>query len=201
MTTSTPTGVLRRAAVRRHVITWGTTAVLLAATWGLNAVMLGENAAQTGIVITGQPGTPVQTRNLVVTVEDVRAAHTVTDAQDWSADGTWLVVDLSASAVDTQVAARLGLAELVIGERTFRATERGQTFAEAGLVPGVARSGSVAFELPSDAIAGPAMLRFSPVAYPNLDGVIEIAIDLDAVRTEDSITLRTTDWTDPVEAP
>ncbi|UNK71325.1 DUF4352 domain-containing protein [Microbacterium sp. H1-D42] len=191
---------ISKRAVRTHVVTWGTTAALLAGAWVLNAVALPENAPQTGIVVAGEAGAPTSTRNLVVTVDDVRAARSVADADGWTAEGTWLIVDISAQAIDTQVGARLGLADLVIGERTFRATERGQTFSEAKLVPGVPRSGSLAFELPPDALAGDAVLRFSPVAFPNLDGMIEIPVDLDAVPIETQVTLRATDWTKGPEA-
>lgn len=195
-----PSDAARRTSVRTHLLTWGATAALLGGAWVLNAVALPENAAQTGMVTTGEVGSSTETRNLVLSVEDVHAARAVADADGWSAEGTWLVVDVSAAAVDTQVTARLGLAELAIGERTFRATERGETFAEANLVPGVPRSGSLAFELPPGALTGTATLRFSPVAFPNLDGVIEIPIDLDEIPVEEHVTLSATDWTNGPEA-
>ncbi|MFD5226255.1 hypothetical protein ACFWHT_11600 [Microbacterium sp. NPDC058342] len=183
----------------KRVAPWAATSVLLAAAWGVNTVTPPEDVIQDGMIVAGRAGEPVMTRNLVVTVEDVRAARAVADPAGWSADGAWVIVDLHASSVDDQLGTTLALAELTVGERTFRATERAESLYRKPLVPGVARQGSVAFEVPPDALSGPGVLRFSLASEPQMDGVIEIPIDLDDVAVEQRTTLLETGWAEKTE--
>lgn len=181
----------------KKVLPWLLTAALLAGAWGLVKITLPDDAALEPFITTTGLDEPSVTRDLAVTVTDVRAARRVTDAAGWSAEGTWLVVDLEAAAVLTQEAALLDLAELTIGDRTFIATERGTTFLDQRLVPGVPRAGSLAFELPADALAGDAVLRLgntTAVSDPLLDGVIELRIDVDAAPMLNETQLRENGW-------
>lgn len=170
---------------------------MLVAAWGLTQVTLSDDAALAPFVTTAERGEPATARNLAVTVTDVRAARAVSDAGGWSAEGTWVVVDLEAAAVVSQQNARLTLAELVIGDRTYSATDRGTTFRDESLVPGVPRSGSLAFELPADALTGTATLRLGvPEGRDDaaLDGIVELTIDLDALTVEPEATIDENGW-------
>jgi len=177
------------------ILPWAMTAVLLAGAWVLNTVALPDGASEASFATRTAIGEPAATRNLELTVTGVRAARTLTDARGWSADGTWLVVDMDAAALQSQYAASLGFAELTIGDRIFGATERGETFFRQRLVTGVPRSGSLAFELPDEALKGTATLRLSIPSDVRYDGVIEIPIALEDVPVEESIVLSETGWT------
>lgn len=187
-----------RTPVLKTVLVWALTLALLAAAWGLVKVTLPDAAAQAPFETVAVIGEPAVTRNLEVTVTDVRAAHRVTDADGWSADGTWLVIDLEASSRLTQNGALLGLSRLELGGREFTATERGDTFAAQQLVTGVPRAGSLAFELPSDALTGTATLQLGiptgAVIDVPLDGMIVLTLDLDGIPVDDEAALLENGW-------
>jgi hypothetical protein len=169
--------------------------VLLAGAWVLNTIALPDGSSEASFVTRTAIGETATTRNLELTVTDVRAARTLTDPQGWSAEGTWLVVDLDAAALQSQYAASLGFAELTIGDRTYSATDRGETFYRQRLVTGVPRSGSLAFELPAEVLKGTATLRLSIPADVRYDGVIEMPIPLEDVAVEEAIVLSNPGWT------
>lgn len=181
-------------ALRTKVLPWLLTLVLLTGAWALVKITLPIGSAQAPFPTTATIGEASHARNLTVTVTDVHAARHVADAQGWSADGTWLVVDLEASVEQTQVGALLGLATLSIGEREFVATQRAASLYRGGLVTGVPRSGSIAFELPADALVGTATLRLALSENTVLDGVIELPIDLDELPVEADAALHETGW-------
>lgn len=196
---TTPTGPnpRPRRSWRATLLPWGLTALLLACAWAVNAVSLPFGSAEASFPNRTAVGQTATIRNLSLVVTDVHAARSITDATGWSADGTWLVVDVDAAAVESQYGSALAFAELTIGDRTFSATERGASLFRSGaLVPGVMRHGSLAFELPSDALAGTAELRLANTLRVEDDGVIEVPIDLDGLAVQDSVTLAETGWTD-----
>lgn len=175
---------------------WSLTVALLAGAWVLNTVALPNGSSEASFVTRTTVGESGTTRNLELTVRDVRVTRTVTDPKGWSAEGTWLVVEVDAASRDSQYAASLGFAELTVGERTFRATERGETFYRARLVTGVPRSGSIAFELPADALKGEGTLRLGIPADARYDGLIEVPVALGDIPVEDEIVLPETGWTE-----
>ncbi|MEV4776104.1 hypothetical protein [Microbacterium sp. LWH12-1.2] len=176
------------------VLPWLLTLGLLAGAWAVVKITLPVGSAQEPFVTVATLDEEATARNFAVTVTDVHAARTVIGADDWSAEGTWLIVDLEASAEVKQEGTSLRVATLTIGERTFSATERGTTFYRQGLVTGVPRSGSLAFELPDDALSGDATLRLGATGNPVLDGVIEMRIDLEALPVESEVTLQENGW-------
>ncbi|MFC4137680.1 MULTISPECIES: hypothetical protein [unclassified Microbacterium] len=180
----------------KRVLPWLLTGAFLAGAWLLNFVTLPENSIEASFVTAGEVGDPVAGRNLVVTVTDVRAADRISDDEGWSAEGTWVVVDLDAASVLDQYGRSLSSAELTAGGRTYRATERGTTFFQSQLVPGVPRSGSLAFELAPDARTGDAVLRLAPQGDTRTDSVLEIAIDLDDIAVQHETTLQPNGWAD-----
>lgn len=185
-----------RARLGGHVARWALTLLLLTGAWFLVKVTLPEGSSLAPFPTVATIGEQASARNLVVTVTDVHAARRVTSSDGWSADGTWLVVDLEAASV--QEPSLLSHANLFIGERTFAPTDRGTTFARHPLMTGVPQSGSLAFELPADALRGTATLRLGLLTADDgtvpLDGVIELMIDLDATPVEAEVPLQENGW-------
>jgi len=181
-------GFLRRAAP------WALSVVLVAAAWGLTQVQKHEDAPYESFVSSTTVGERAETRNLSVTVTEVHAARSVSDGQRWRAEGTWLVVDFDAAALDDQFGALLATTDLRLGDRTYSATERGDTAKSMVLVTGVPRHGSIAFELPEGALTGPATLVFATEYDTSADGVIEVPVDLDDVPMQNEVELDPVGW-------
>lgn len=184
--------------MKKHVLVWVATVALLACAWVVSKITLPDDAADAPFAEVARIGEPASTRTLVATVTDVRLAERVTDAEGWSAEGNWLVVDLEAESVLTQELSTLAVTELVIGDRTFAATERGTTFRQQRLVTGVPRAGSLAFELPDDVADASATLRLAAPGAGGSevlrDGVIELPIDLGELPVEDELLLTENGW-------
>lgn len=184
--------------MKKHVLIWVATAALIACAWMVSKITLPDDAPDAPFPVIARIGEPASTRSLVATVTDVRLAERVTDAKGWSAEGTWLVVDLEAESVLTQELSTLAVTELVIGDRTFTATERGTTFRQQRLVTGVPRSGSLAFELPDDVGDDRATLRLAAPGAGGTevlrDGVIELPVDLGELSVEDEVLLAENGW-------
>ncbi|CAH0247525.1 hypothetical protein SRABI76_03157 [Microbacterium oxydans] len=180
--------------MKKTILVWSLTLVLLAAAWGISKATLPDDASTLPFPAATEVGETVTTRNLAVTVTDVHVANRVRDAAEWSADGSWVVVDLEAAGVLTQDEGTLALAQLVIGDRTFGATDRGTTFLDQRLVTGVPRSGSLAFELPEDALAGTATLRLGTAREVQLDDVIELTIELGSLPVDAEVALDENGW-------
>lgn len=176
------------------VLPWLLTLVLLTGAWALVKITLPVGSEQEPFVTVATLDEEASARSFAVTVTEVRAAHTVIDAEGWSAEGTWLLVDLEAAAQIMQEGTSLRVATLTIGERTFSATDRGTTFYRQGLVTGVPRSGSLAFELPADVLGEQATLRLGATGNPVLDGVIEMRIDLATLAVASEVTLQENGW-------
>lgn len=184
--------------MKKHVLIWLATVALLVCAWGVSKATLPDDAPNAPFPTVAKMGEEASTRNLVATVTDVRLADRVTDAKGWSADGTWLVVDLEAASGVTQDLSSSRLAELTIGDRTFSATDRGTSFVDQRLVTGVPRSGSLAFELPDDVTGDRATLRLgvpgSGVGEVVRDAVIDLPIDLSALPVEAEVLLDENGW-------
>ena len=184
--------------MKKHILIWVATAALLVCAWGVSKATLPDDAPNAPFPTVAKIGEEASTRNLAVTVTDVHLADRVTDAKGWSADGTWLVVDLEAATGVTQDLSTLTFAEFTIGDRTFSATDRGTSFAAQRLVTGVPRSGSLAFELPDDVTRDRATLRLgvpgAAVSEVLRDTVIELSIDLSALPVEAEVLLDENGW-------
>jgi len=189
-----PTAPGSHRTLLRKAGPWALSAVLVVAAWGLVQLQKPEDAPYDSFVTTTTIGERGVTRNLAITVTAVRAARTVSDGGRWRAQGTWLVVDFDAAAVEDQFAALLATSDLRIGGRIFSATERGDTAKGMTLVTGVPRHGSIAFELPEGALRGPATLVFATEYDTSADGVIEVAIDLDDVAIQNEVELDPIGW-------
>lgn len=195
--TAARSALVPAAAPRRRLRTagtWALSAALVVATWGLTQVQKPEDAPYETFVSATIVGETATARNLSVTVTRVRAGRAVSDGGRWHAEGTWLVVDFDAAAVQDQFGALLQVTNLRLGGRTYSATERGETAADMVLITGVPRHGSIAFELPEGALKGTATLEFAPTYTTVADGVVEVTVDLDSLPLQNEVELDPERW-------
>lgn len=192
-TPGAPTPVAVRSR-RRTLGIWALSTVLVVSAWGLTQVQKPEDAPYESFVSRALIGEPATSRNLAVTVTRVRAARVVSDGERWRAEGTWLVVDLDAAAVEDQFGALLSTANLHLGNRTYSATERGDTARGMVLITGVPRHGSIAFEVPQGSLEGTATLEFAVDYDTSADGVVEVVVDLDQVAMQSEVALDPEGW-------
>ncbi|QMU96393.1 DUF4352 domain-containing protein [Microbacterium esteraromaticum] len=182
-----------RRRLLKTVVPWALSIALVVATWGLTQLEKDEDARYDPFVTRAEVGEHAVARNIAVTVTDVHAARAVSDGS-WRAEGTWLVVDLDAASTQDQFGAALRVTNLRIGERTYSATERGTSMRQLPLVTGVPQHGSLAFELPEDALKGQATLVFAENYDYAADGIIEIVLDLDDIAVEPEVLLDEIGW-------
>ncbi|WP_210418503.1 hypothetical protein [Agromyces intestinalis] len=193
--TSPRSRTARPALTSRTALAWLVGVGLVAAAWVVALVTPGADAVQSPFPVEASIGERVEGRNLAVTVTDVRAAEEV-EIDGWSAEGTWIVVDLEAEAVVTEEFARLALATIEQGGRTFSASERPTTsLRNSELSVGVPRAGALAFEVPADVLdGGPATLRLGLDPDSRLDSVIELRFDPGGLDVEASVAVAPTEW-------
>lgn len=113
------------------------------------------------------------------------ADRVTVEEDEWSADGNWLVIEVTASARTTEVGTELSLASLTVDGRIYHSSERTpESLLRTPLRVGIPTTGMLAFELPAGVRTGTAELRLSTdISTPWLDDVISIPIDLDAADT------------------
>lgn len=177
-----------------RLLPWAITLALVAAAWLVALVTPPDRMALEPFPIAAQVGKEVIGRDFALTVQGIRAADAVTTADGWQARGTWILVDLSAEATHSQARSRLLGATLQIGERTFRASERMPSMFQQQLVPGIPHQGTLAFELPPDALDGAGILRLSTRTDDRGDNVAELPLDLAALGVTSDQTIDTTEW-------
>ncbi|WP_402839964.1 hypothetical protein [Microbacterium sp. GXS0129] len=177
----------------RTALVWITGAALVIAAGVVTVVTPDPDAQVDAFLVHGAVHETIGSRNLTVRVEDVRFADriTVSEDDDWTAEGNWLVVDLSAAATRTEVDATIRLIKLIVDGRDFIASERPSTsLVGADLRVGLETRGMVAFELPADLAAETAELRLSlPYSTPHLDDVIVVPLDLGRAPREGVIDI------------
>lgn len=151
-------------------------------------------------------------RNIAVTIHDVVVSDGVTTDSGWSATGTWLVVDLDAWALRTESPASIRAAYLLFADRIVSASERPTARDSAGsllnapLRVDIPQSGSIAFEIPADAVAQDAVLQLAqgntvgptdPALSIEGDSVIELPLSLGDIDRVTQRELLRTEWTGP----
>jgi len=160
-------------------------------------------------------GRLTESDGLAVRVNDLQLADGLSYG-GWRAEGTWLVVALDAWVTRTETGGVLGRAYLTVGERTYLASERPRSYAQAatidgfGLHVGTPRSGELVFELPAEVTAAPgadhAVLQLSSgTALPGLSptenqqgaAVIELTVDLTTLPRVDDHALTGATWGTP----
>lgn len=177
----------------RALSSWGIGAVLVAAAWLVGHLSPAEDAYSAPFAVHAELGEEATGRDIAVTVLEVRAAGEELSG-GWVTPGVWVVLDLEAASVRSESASSLAHATLRVGDRSYRATERLPGLFRTQLGAGIARSGSIAFEIPADEMAGVATLELGTSTETRLDSLIVVPIDLDAVQVEDEVALRPTRW-------
>lgn len=180
-----------------RVMPWAITLLLLAAAWLVAFVTPADRATTEPFPITATIGEEVIARDFVLTVKQVRAAESISTPDGWGAEGTWVVVDLTAEAAREQSGTSLAGATLVIGDRTYRASERMTSMFGHPLVPGIPYRGALAFELPPDALHGTGILHLSTRDDDRGDNVAELTIDLGEIEVLPAAGLDDIVWGEP----
>lgn len=188
----------------KRILPWAITIGLLVAAWFVAQATPGDDSAERAFVQQTAIGERAEGRDLAVTVQRVRAAHELTTAAGWRAEGTWVVVELDAEAVLTEYGNLLNRTVLKIGDRVYSATERGEgersvddyMLSGEQLVPGIPKSGMLAFQLPGDeSLTGTATLEIATDRFTAYDSIITLPIDLGELPVESSIELEMVEWT------
>lgn len=183
-------------ARRRAAAAWAGGIACVVAAWGVAFVTPDEEAASDPFVIQTALDKPAQGRNIAVTVTDARIADEVTAPRGWSAEGTWLVLDLEAQAVVSETRSALSYVVLQAGGRTFQASERGRSLYREPLAVGIPQSGTVAFEIPADvAELTTATVQLGVSSDPRLDSVIELPLNLAELPRPGHVEWFATRWT------
>jgi len=186
----------RRPPLLRRIAPWALGLACVVAAWFVALATPADTVAWEPFPVEARTGEPAAGRNLTVTVHDAVRATSVFSG-GWRAEGTWVVVDVAAEAVSSERGASLTSAQLIVDGRTYRATERAETMLDERLSIGIARRGSLGFELPADA-AGTAVLQLALNPDTRADSVIEYRIDLDALPVAAERELVDAQW---AEAP
>lgn len=176
--------------------TWAIGAGLVAAAWGVGLVTPSEDIATAAFPVATEIGKPADARGFTATITDVRLTDRAV-AGGWFAEGTWLLVDVEAAATRTEEGTNLSGVTFTLGDRTYRASERPDTYVDAlftaPLAVGLAREGTVGFELPEGA-SGIGTIRLSLDPDTRLDSVIEVRVDLDTLEHLDESEFLETEW-------
>ena len=177
----------------RKALPWLVGAGLAAAAVAITAATPAPETLYTAFPIAGSfapdaDPRPVTSRTLTAVVVDAAFTERV-QADQWHADGNWLVVTVAASAPRSEEDSVIALASLHVGGEVFHASERPRDpLLGERLRIGIDTVGMLAFELPADVRAGDAELRLtSEPITPRLDDVITVGLRLDDIRTVPSI--------------
>ncbi|GAA0911696.1 hypothetical protein [Nonomuraea longicatena] len=176
--------------MRKALLTVGACAVLLPLIGAVQRLQPDADRVYRPIAATGRIGQEVRTPPYTVRVDGVasgrelRVAGFLGKTSRQAAKGVWVVVGLTATATQEDVA--LGRVTLRAPDgRTFAATDRFTGLDTVTLRPGIPVSGQVAFELPAAAVKG-AVLDISRPAYGDvfrpsgaLGPAVEIELRLD----------------------
>lgn len=178
----------------KRALGWLAGLAMVAAAAAIGQATLNDGQEQGPFPVAATIGESAVGRTFAVTVDAVRMADAVTGPRGWHASGNWLVVDLEAEARETETASILELMDLRAGGVTYSASERPDSLVDTPLSVGMARAGSIAFELPETVTAGEAVLRFGRTAEDRLDSIVELRLDLAALERVPTAELRETGW-------
>ncbi len=180
----------------RQWAVWATGATLLALAWGVVQITPDEDAATEPFIVPAAVGESAAARTFEASVTDPRLGTRAT-AGSWSAEGTWLVVDVTVTARGDEKGALLLHAELMVDGVVYRASERPSSIYRQPLAVGIPRSGSLAFELPAAVTGRTGSLTLGLSDETRLDSLVEVPIDLGALTREPDVELTRTGWTNP----
>ncbi|WP_285137373.1 hypothetical protein [Microbacterium sp. lyk4-40-TSB-66] len=175
---------------------WAIGAALVALAWGVVQITPSDDAATEPFAVPVAVGETALARAFEVSVTDPRLGTRAT-AGSWSAEGTWLVVDVTATARYDEMNALLLHAELMVDGVAYRASERPASIFRQPLAVGVPRSGSLAFELPAAAVDRTGSLTLGLSDDTRLDSLVEVPIDLGSLTRQADVELTPTGWATP----
>lgn len=149
-----------------------------------------ESAPKDAILVAGEAGHPVVGRNLSVTVLDVHRTDTIVLPDGDERDGSWIAVRVSAEATETEVDAGIGLAKLVIGDRTYTADRSVRDSMQGANVHlGSATAGWLVFDVATDATEDTARVQVTNAyATPSRDSLLDIAVEVPSMGDPVEIT-------------
>lgn len=175
---------------------WVIGAGLIVVAWFVALVTPGEEQAQAPFIVPATVGEPATGRNLIVTITDMRRTAELRAADGWMAEGNWLVVDLQAESVLSEGGV-ISHARVEIDGVQFSASDRPDSFIDAGMTAGIPQTGTLAFELPQDLASGAGRLEFALDDDVRLDSMIVLSFDLTDVPVVDEAELTETGWANP----
>jgi len=169
--------------------------VILGVTWIVAHTSPNEEEWQAAMPVTGEFGEVLTGRDIEATVHGVQLADEVVAYTGWAGptSGVWVVVDASVAAVVTDNTVGIGAAELQVGSVIYTASDRPDfgSLLPHSLTTGIHLRGPLMFEIPrelldSDAAAS-AIVRLGRDSETRLDSVIEVPVDLTALKVAASI--------------
>lgn len=174
---------------------WCLGGALVVAAWFVALGTPDEDHVQASFPVPVAVGEQGVGRNIAATITDIRRTSALT-ADDWSAEGNWVVVELDVSAVTSEESATLSHAELVVDGVRYSASERPDSLRGWALSAGIPHAGGLAFELPEGLDSGDVTLELAlaPLYDTRLDSVIVTRFDLGSVPVTTSDELPETDW-------
>lgn len=184
---------------------WSGGLALLIAAWGITLASTTFVRPFAPFATVAMQGEEAVGRSFSATIHDVRATTHVTGSvplqnMEWYADGNWVIVDLTITGRDT-IYELLGGANLVVGDRTYRASERPASLLSTPLQAGVPRTGSLAFDLPSgllsDTIDAELQLYVNAEMGAQADSMIVFPLDLSTLDVSEEEALVEPEWVSP----
>ncbi|MFS0734383.1 hypothetical protein ABC304_01025 [Microbacterium sp. 1P10UB] len=177
----------------RPWLVWTIGLALLVAAWAVIQITPSDDAAVTPFDVSGAIGDSVSGRAFEASVTDVRLGDRA-EADGWSAESTWVVVDVTAQALLDEQGSLLGHADLIVDGVRYRASERPTSVFRTGLSVGLPRSGSIAFEVPAGVTERSGVIELGLTEETRLDSVVRVPVDLAELDRSPDVELRRTEW-------
>lgn len=171
---------------------WLVGTALVAGAGLLSAITPSDQSIIGPFVVSGDQGAPTASRMLQAQVVSTSFADSiVADGGDWKASANWLVIELEASALQTEERAEIDFATLSVDGLVFRASERvPETLLGKHLHLGTDTTGVLVFELADGIHAGEGELRLTThYRTPQLDDLLALRVSLDEARRAATVEL------------
>lgn len=178
----------------RRVLAWLAGIALIAAAAVVLQVQPSEEQQAAPFVVHAQLGERIEGRTHAITFTRAVAATHVHDDVGWSADGTWVVVDLDVEATRSEATGMLAHIELQVGDLRFRASDRPSSLRDTVHAVGIPREGSIAFELGDLPLEGEATVSLARSIETRLDSMTALTLDLGALEVLGDAEIRSPEW-------
>ncbi|MDJ1113141.1 hypothetical protein [Microbacterium dauci] len=175
-------------------LVWSIGVGLLAVAWIVVAITPVEADAERPFAVAASVDEPATARTFTVTLSNMRLGAAATDPRGWTAEGTWLLVDIEAEARREEARVALRSAWLELDGIRYRASERPQSFLGTALAVGLPKSGTLAFELPGDIADAKGVIELATVTETRLDAIVTLPVDFGALERQQTVELAPTEW-------